>query len=238
MVTKHPKSVSGLGRSKKRFGKPVGGGSKSSRSNSTYLTPDYCLGCTYFQQSSGHFGNCGIINNKIYDGSKKGTGCSCWRLKSSLYPLLEKGQKEPEYSPSLRKIYNKSVRKKININPYRLIEEVGVYSSMIHSKNGYYKHRYNFKIIDAVLTLFLRGEDISKKLEEMHYRVPDRTTIREWIIKFLGKNCWDRGRESVKCIHCTSTNTVKNGYPRMRCRDCKKDFVIGKLYITHYSHTN
>lgn len=51
---------------------------------SEYLCSDYCLSCAYFQSTKGHFGICGDTGSKItYDGSKKGSACAGWRIKTA-----------------------------------------------------------------------------------------------------------------------------------------------------------
>lgn len=48
-----------------------------------YLTPDYCLSCAYFRQQKGHFGSCYEDPRRgIYDGTKQGSACAGWRVKT------------------------------------------------------------------------------------------------------------------------------------------------------------
>lgn len=66
-----------------------------------YLTDEYCIACAYFQVSKGHFGTCpDLPHRKPFDGAKKGSGCSCWRLKSC-YVRYNITQQLPEF-PLLR----------------------------------------------------------------------------------------------------------------------------------------
>ena len=48
-----------------------------------YLSDDYCISCAYFQVVKGHFGTCpDLPMRKAYDGTKKGSGCALWRLRT------------------------------------------------------------------------------------------------------------------------------------------------------------
>ena len=43
-----------------------------------YITEEYCVVCTYFIVSKGHFGTCrDLPQKKPYDGTKKGVACNC-----------------------------------------------------------------------------------------------------------------------------------------------------------------
>lgn len=50
---------------------------------SEYLTSDYCFSCAYFRQQKGHFGSCYEDPKRgIYDGTKQGSACGGWRVKT------------------------------------------------------------------------------------------------------------------------------------------------------------
>jgi hypothetical protein len=59
---------------------------KSLTNYQEYIDNDYCIVCTYFKPTKGHFGYCtDLLNGKVYDGTKKGTGCPLWRLQTAIY---------------------------------------------------------------------------------------------------------------------------------------------------------
>ncbi len=81
-----------------------------------YLTDEYCVACAYFRTTKGHFGTCpDLPYRKPYDGTKKGSACSCWRLRTA-YVSFNIEQKLPE-KPIIR------------INWLRRKERLGSYTS-------------------------------------------------------------------------------------------------------------
>jgi hypothetical protein len=61
-----------------------------------YLSDDYCISCAYFQVVKGHFGICPDLPiRKAYDGTKKGSGCTLWRLRT-VYLIYGIQQQLPE----------------------------------------------------------------------------------------------------------------------------------------------
>lgn len=192
---------------------------------SNQLTSDYCISCTYFQQTKGNFGNCSIINNKPYDGTKKGsaTNCPCWRIKTKLLEEEKLTQLDQQTikASSLRVTYNSQYknRKNGNIKITNVDGKFVSFTTDLYSKNGYYKHRYNFRIIDRALTLFLTGlsyKEIAEDFKKNNYRVPDKNTIKGWVINILGKEAYGYWLR-CKC----GGNLVKNGKGRrLVCQYC------------------
>ena len=163
-----------------------------------YQTPDYCLSCTYFHSTRGHFGHCEPIPDKVYDGSKKGSGCFNWRINNSLYKTITSNSLiipplNTQYN-SLRKVYNESKKPKFKGTHFTNVDgEFISYTSDIHSKNGYYKFRYNYTLIDVTLTLFLQGKnygDIVRHMNNNYMKPMSRRSFLYWIEKFLGKNAF------------------------------------------------
>lgn len=156
-----------------------------------------CQTCAYWMQRRGSFGVCKTFpERKAYDGSRKGSACIGWRISNnSLQSFPKKGQETKEHHPSLRKIYNDSHKPKFKATYATNVDgEFITYTSDIHCKNGYYKHRYNYTLIDVALTLFLQGKSFKQVVEHMkgNYMKPmSRRTFREWVIKFLGQKAWD-----------------------------------------------
>lgn len=69
---------------------------------SDYVVPDYCFSCAYFESLKGHFGGCREDYKRgVYDGSKKGSACGGWRIKSD---WMDEGFKIPEPLKPQRKI--------------------------------------------------------------------------------------------------------------------------------------
>ena len=162
-----------------------------------------CQTCAYWLPKKGSFGVCKTFpERKPYDGSRKGSACAGWRINNSLQTLPKKGQEIKEHCPSLRKIYNDLHKKSFKATHATNVDgEFVTYTSDIYFKNGYFKHRYNFKVIDTVLTLFLHGKkykEIKKHLEENHMVMPDRRTWRQWVLTFLGKNAWEEYHLYIK----------------------------------------
>jgi hypothetical protein len=79
-----------------------------------YLSNDYCISCAYFQIVKGHFGICpDLPMRKAYDGTKKGSGCALWRLRT-IYLKYGIKQRLPE-KPTIRQIRLKVVHRKPRI---------------------------------------------------------------------------------------------------------------------------
>lgn len=66
-----------------------------------YISDEYCLVCSYFKATKGHFGTCkDLPTRKAYDGAKKGSSCCLWRLKT-IFAKMGLIQQLPE-KPILR----------------------------------------------------------------------------------------------------------------------------------------
>jgi len=76
-----------------------------------YLSNDYCIACTYFQVTKGHFGTCpDLPMRKAYDGTTKGSGCAVWRLRT-IYLRHGIEQRLPE-KPTIRYVSLRVVRRR------------------------------------------------------------------------------------------------------------------------------
>ena len=166
-----------------------------------------CQSCAYWQAKKGNFGVCKTFpERKPYDGSKKGSACRGWRISNQLNKTITQQSviiaNEREGYKSLRKVYNDLHKRSFKATHATNVDgEFVTYTSDIYFKNGYFKHRYNFKVIDTVLTLFLHGKkykEIKKHLEENHMVMPDRRTWRQWVLTFLGKNAWEEYHLYIK----------------------------------------
>lgn len=197
---------------------------------------EHCSSCTYWVSKKGSFGYCRTIPEKIYDGTKKGTSCINWRQSQSLRVSDSKTVRKPEYK-SLRGLYNKTLRPKFKATHATNIDgEFVTFTSDIHTKNGYYRHRYNYTIIDTCLTLFLNGKNyqyISNYLKNSNMRAPDRRTFREWIIKFLGENAWNEYQLYNKRIYPPKKKRkIYTAYNREYMRKYRANLKILKNRIT------
>lgn len=75
-----------------------------------YLCADYCISCAYFQVVKGHFGTClDLPIRKPYDGTKKGSGCALWRLRT-VYLRYGIKQQLPE-KPTIRHVQLRTVKR-------------------------------------------------------------------------------------------------------------------------------
>lgn len=165
-------------------------------SNNNDLT---CQTCAYWRQTKGSFGQC-EGRGKKYDGSRKGSACIGWRQvnQSITSPILVKPPERERYNKveykSLRKVYNDLHKPKFKATYATNVDgEFVTYTSDIHCKNGYYKHRYNYTLIDVTLTLFLYGKtyaEIMTHMENNYMKPPSRRSFLYWIEKFLGKNAF------------------------------------------------
>jgi hypothetical protein len=76
-----------------------------------YISDEYCLVCAYFQVAKGHFGTCKDLPvRKVYDGAKKGSSCSLWRLRT-VYIKYGISQRLPE-KPTIRYLHLIVVRRR------------------------------------------------------------------------------------------------------------------------------
>ena len=211
---------------------------------------EVCSTCTYWQSKKGSFGFCKTFPQKIYDGTKKGSACINWRPNRLLYKIITRegeiislqhdhyiSKTEKTEYKSLRGLYNKSKRPKFKATHATNVDgEFVTFTSDIHTKNGYYKHRYNYTIIDTCLTLFLNGktfEQICSHLEANHCKTPSRRTFREWVIKFLNKNAWDERFGSEVFAMCIKDKIPlrkdgknKKGKQQWECKKCLKKIII------------
>lgn len=203
-----------------------------------------CQTCAYWKQTKGNFGQC-EGRGKPYDGSKKGTACIGYRQSNNINSNLPKKvykQKSVDIQnkpPSLRGLYNSLKRPKfIGTYATNVDGEFITYTSDIHCKNGYYKHRYNYTLIDVALTLFLNGKtynQVAQYMTENHMRAPDRRTFREWVVKFLGQEAWNSSNCSEVFAMCISDHNVfvkdgkVNGRQQFECKKCKRKFSVPVL---------
>ena len=95
---------------------PLAGGEQSANHTrqscyEDYLTSEFCLSCAYFQQTKGHFGFCKVKPSLPYDGSKKDSGCLCWRINNDLIGIekIERDVKPELIKPN--KIIMESVKR-------------------------------------------------------------------------------------------------------------------------------
>lgn len=192
-----------------------------------------CSTCAYWRPTKGHFGTCEGFG-KPYDGTKKGTACFNYRLSQKVKLPEPKIPRVLEYK-SLRGIYNKSRRPKFKATHATNVDgEFVTFTSDIHTKNGYYRHRFNYTIIDVALTLFLNGktfEQVCSHLEANYMKAPSRRTFREWIIKFLGENAWNEryGNEVFAMCIVDKIPLRKDGKNRglqqWECKICYRKLV-------------
>jgi len=76
-----------------------------------YLSDDYCIACAYFHVVKGHFGTCpDLPMRKAYDGTKKGSGCALWRLRT-VYLNYRMEQKLPD-KPTIRYVELRVIRRR------------------------------------------------------------------------------------------------------------------------------
>lgn len=195
-----------------------------------------CQTCAYWRVSKGSFGQC-EGKGKKYDGSRKGSACIGWRQvnQSITSPILVKPPERERYNKveykSLRKVYNDLHKPKFKATYATNVDgEFITYTSDIHCKNGYYKHRYNYTLIDVALTLFLQGKSFKQVVEHMkgNYMKPmSRRTFREWVVKFLGKDAWNEYylQKHVKKMKLCAI------------KDCNKKHHSGGLCKYHYVRT-
>lgn len=162
-----------------------------------------CQNCAYWQAKKGSFGVCKTFpERKAYDGSRKGSACIGWRISNNninqlhtkkVYKSNSVDIKPPEYK-SLRGLYNSLHKPKFKATYATNVDgEFITYTSDIHTKNGYYKHRYNYTLIDVTLTLFLQGKnygDIVRHMNNNYMKPMSRRSFLYWIEKFLGKNAF------------------------------------------------
>lgn len=184
-----------------------------------YLSKDFCLSCTYFQQSKGHFGQCQIIKNKKdYDGSRKGTSCLCWRQKSSLLGLENQIDKEEQPHivslSAIRKRYNEKVKaelKRKNDLKYpreqvakRYDDSKWLYglpfsqSSDIHMKRGFYRHKNHSRVIEYAISLMdgkISLGQIARMVYQKFNKKLSKTTILNWQRKFMPHVKFPKGRK-------------------------------------------
>jgi hypothetical protein len=199
-----------------------------------------CQACAYWVQVKGNYGQC-EGRGKKYDGSKKGSACIGYRESNNninqlyikkVYKPNSVDIKVPEYK-SLRGLYNSLHKPKFKATHATNVDgEFVTFTSDIHCKNGYYRHRYNYTIIDVALTLFLQGKtfnEIAQYMKENYMKPPCRRTFRTWVIKFLGQNAWDSSNCSEVFLMCIKDKEimVKNGKTRggrqeFKCKKCKR----------------
>lgn len=196
-----------------------------SSSNNKYLGPDYCKSCAYFQQTKGNFGKCSDGGySKAYDGTKKGSACSGWRIKTELVNEYITYLSTPE-PPSRVEGYRDELGSREGLNSKAVIYDP-----------TFRKHRYNRDIIKRALSLFSEGKgtgDIMKYLEEYAKVTPDRKAVRAWIIKFLGSDKWKEAHKKREFTPCSlagcsgrilKNGIERNGKQRYRCSRCRKPY--------------
>lgn len=111
-----------------------------------YLQDQSCLGCTYFRQVKGHFGECVAALdkknnpiNKYYDGTKKGSACSLYRTSITLpESLIVKKQEDMKDS---RLEYNQVRRKR-----YVALKRKGNPHYAKHGLNENIVNKHNVKV--------------------------------------------------------------------------------------------
>lgn len=167
-----------------------------------YCDPLFCLSCTYFHQTKGNFGRCGIIQkNTTYDGTKKGTGCRAWRINPEIIIEPEKPKNETlSVVNIIRKDFNEQKKRRTKYHQFKkhgynfeenFLKKLEPFSVVnpINIKKGYYGHRYNHHIINLALEFSMKDisiEDIQKKILNVYKIIVPKQTIRNWTWKFLG----------------------------------------------------
>lgn len=206
--------------------------------DSRYISEDYCISCAYWVQNKGHFGACKISPDKIYDGSKKGSSCVVWRIKTGLELKSGKQANIPDIK-SIVSVYNKKaradymmIRYNVDMNNLTFADKMITLptdsTTVLRKIRRYFKKRYNYTIIDTVLKEHLKGktyEEICKLLDSYRFKVPSRRAIREWIVGILGAEAYGY-TEIIGYCNCGG-QLIRNGHnmgnvERFKCKKCGK----------------
>lgn len=171
-----------------------------------YLTHEYCYSCAYFSKMRGHFGLCnaGPSSRGFFDGTKKGSGCACWRLRSNLIELSRLNKQEPklqsdkykeireDYNARRKRANTRSVQKLGNWKHKRNFIDEGLpflygvpytETSNILSHRTYYKRHYPKRVIELAFDLLAEGKNYAQAAKEINKRFGTNIaprTVKEW----------------------------------------------------------
>jgi len=172
-----------------------------------YINPDYCIVCAYFQSTKGHFGICQDQMKKPYDGTKKGSGCALWRLRT-IYLKYRITQSLPEI-PTLR--------------PIRLIvkhpKPRGVFKTQWRNYSNPDLKKpwfWNYHLPKVVYDYLLKPE-----------LLPDSLDLKVWN---------NRAKKSVllTCIHCGETFELT---PMSGVKYCSRKCFTSHRWANHKKRT-
>lgn len=208
---------------------PLAGGLENLRVHDSnfedYLSNQFCLSCTYFQITKGHFGFCKEKPTKPYDGSKLGSACLAYRMKSELIGKEKKSNIIP--ITSIRRNYNAKVKPvksalelsigKTKPTNFAIDKEFihGVpYSttSPIRNKSGFYRHKTSARIIEYAIWRMERGDSlssISKRINQVYGYKISKTTIWHWSRKFKPELNFPQQRPHTKEMNTKISESLK-----------------------------